>query len=100
MLKVLRRNEAASRFQLGRDEDFAGDTEDFLKTSRGSLASESRKVKFSKGIGNLRVQRLEMSFPLASTVISLALAGIGVVVTRPPGQRTQRLSGVAGVLIT
>ena len=39
-------------------------------------------------------------FPLHSTAISFAPAGIGEVVVRPPGQRTQIESGFAGSAIT
>ena len=47
-----------------------------------------------------QIQRLLSDFPLMFTVISLQLAGTVVVVTLPPGQRTQSFSGGLGVART
>ena len=43
---------------------------------------------------------LATSLPSLSTVISFAFSGTAVVVTRPPGQRTQSFAGFSGVAIT
>jgi hypothetical protein len=48
----------------------------------------------------LLYHRVDVNFPSVSIVISLAPAGTGVVVIRPPGQRTQIPSGFDGNVMT